>query len=453
MLGAIIGGTASSQAATRARPAGPAPQQAGTSRRCRAGAATAARSGPSPRSGTPGRQRPGVELLDVARACAARRRPRRRSRRGAASRSRRRPHRPGGRAAAPRPAARAAARSAAARRGLPPPARLGAAAQRAEPGARRVDQHPVEGAVGQPGRPRPSRDVHVDRQPVGTACRTSSARCRRSSTASTVPPRWRGQRAEQRGLAAGAGAQVEPARSSAPSSGAPARASAHSWLPSSCTRGAAARARRRSVAGSPPPARCTPYGEYGPRLAAGHQRPAPSRSTGRAGRPGAPPGGRRRRPAPRRALGEVAAERVGERLRRSTAGGRAQRQVADRVVVGAGASRSTHAVQSCSATRRSTALTNPAAPAARLRPRPGRRSWRPRRAAAPGCAAAGRRPAAARRARRRRSARAAGRRTRRSRVEQARGRAACRRRARWRTRRRGRRSRRSRRIAGSARLA
>ncbi len=43
------------------------------------------------------------------------------------------------------------------------------------------------------------------------ACATSSARCSATSTAVTCAPRCGGDRAEQRGLAAGPGAQVEPA--------------------------------------------------------------------------------------------------------------------------------------------------------------------------------------------------------------------------------------------------
>ena len=134
-----------------------------------------------------------------------------RSRPGAASRSRSRPRRRDGRGAARRRAARAAARPApATSAGVAPPARLGPAPQRAQAGARRVEQHPVVAAVasGEVARvadaaPRPA----TPRWPGGPARPGAGAARWRSRRRRAR----RGQRGEQRGLAARAGAQVEPA--------------------------------------------------------------------------------------------------------------------------------------------------------------------------------------------------------------------------------------------------
>ena len=112
----------------------------GTSRRCRAGAATAAPSGPSPRPGMPAGSSGRASTKSTATPRAAGRLGHRhlRSRPGAASRSRRRPRRPAGPPAAPRRAAPAAAGSAAA-------GRDGWRRQR-DSGRRRSEPRPVHGA-------------------------------------------------------------------------------------------------------------------------------------------------------------------------------------------------------------------------------------------------------------------------------------------------------------------
>ena len=106
--------------------------------------------------GHAGQQRRGVLQHHVGPAVQDRRRPPRPSRPAPASRSRRGRRRPGRTASsAAASSARWSGTSADEVPGLPPPARLGPPAQRAEPGARGVDQDPVEG----PGRPRRRRAV------------------------------------------------------------------------------------------------------------------------------------------------------------------------------------------------------------------------------------------------------------------------------------------------------
>ena len=90
----------------------------------------------------------------------------------------------------PRPAARWSSTSADQVVGLAPPARLGPAAQRAQPGARRVDEDPVEGA----GRPRRRGAVGGDDagDAVGAGeatAATSPARCGCRSPATSRAPR------------------------------------------------------------------------------------------------------------------------------------------------------------------------------------------------------------------------------------------------------------------------
>ena len=98
-------------------------------------------------------------------------------------------------------------------------------------------------------------------------------------------PALGGERGEQRGLAAGPGAPVEPAPCRAPPAGALARASATSWLPSSCT--PARPSRTASTApGSPPSVSRTAYGDQRPGTAASSPAAAPRWWTGRAGRRG-----------------------------------------------------------------------------------------------------------------------------------------------------------------------
>ena len=90
-----------------------------------------------------------------------------------------------------------------------PPPRLGPPPQGAQTGARGVDQHPVEGAVGQRRRAA-VRDVHRDRQPVDGPAHELRAvlggfdGVQRAALQADEP-------AQQRRLAAGPGAEVEPA--------------------------------------------------------------------------------------------------------------------------------------------------------------------------------------------------------------------------------------------------
>ena len=125
-----------------------------------------------------------------------------------------RPRRPGGPPAAPRRAAPAAAGSAAAGRpaaGASAPPAGGAAsparctARRPAPGrsdsSGRSGSRPTVAAVGR---------QHGDRQPA-VACSTSRARCSATSTAVTSAPRCAASAPSSAGLAARAGAQVEPA--------------------------------------------------------------------------------------------------------------------------------------------------------------------------------------------------------------------------------------------------
>ena len=96
--------------------------------------------------------------------------------------------------------------------GLTAPARLRPPAQRTQPGARRVDQHPVERALA-PGRTGAVGGHHAEQPGADPGRRraTSAARCSSRSEASSRAPRPPASAAEQRGLAAGPGAQVEPA--------------------------------------------------------------------------------------------------------------------------------------------------------------------------------------------------------------------------------------------------
>ena len=89
-----------------------------------------------------------------------------------------------------------------------PPAGLRAAAQRAQAAARHVGEDPVEGA-GPPGGPGAVDDG--DRRARAVRGR-AAARCGWTSQASRRAPRSPASAGQQRGLAARAGAQVEPAR-------------------------------------------------------------------------------------------------------------------------------------------------------------------------------------------------------------------------------------------------
>ena len=71
--------------------------------------------------------------------------------------------------------------------GLTPPAGFWPAPQRTQPGARRVDQHPVERAAESPGS-RPSTAQHVDRQVRGRSAPPARRAVRCGSTAVTARP-------------------------------------------------------------------------------------------------------------------------------------------------------------------------------------------------------------------------------------------------------------------------
>ena len=343
-------------------------------RRGRAGRRTAA-----------GRRRRSCPATDVSR-----------SRPGAASRSRRRPARPDGRAAAPRRAARAAARPARSRR----PA-CAASGPRAAGAAR---PSPSTGRRAAPGHSRRrSASVRASSTSSSTGQRrvawaTSSARCGRTSFAVSCAPRGRAERGQQRRLAAGPGAQVEPARVAA-------RRAAHRparWRTAGCLR--PARRRARAIASRRPgrrrpgaprtatTARARPVGSATSSVAV-----EPARDRRRGGCAAA----RRRRPAPARSR---PGRRRGRRrsAARSTPGARTAAP-AGAIGDASALSRSTQPSQSSAATRRSTALTKPldrALPvAAGQLDRARHRGVRPAR----GCAAADRRPAAAGRAPARRS--------------------------------------------------
>ena len=263
--------------------------------------------GPAPRSGTPGEQRPGVDAASWPGDDLARSRP------GAASRSRRRPRRPGGPGAAP-PQQLALQRGQLGDVGRrAPPAGLGPAAQRPEPGARRVEQHPVVAAVApaqRRGRRRPAPSTGQRR-----------GRLRRPARRGAGAARWRSARRRARPASAassaalppGPGAQVEPALVAA--------------------RRAARRPARARRAGCPrpaPPAAPAATAASSPGIAAGQahrvRRPRARRSPpasatqlvavepARARRPDGSAAARRRRRAPRSVSASVAAERGGERL-------------------------------------------------------------------------------------------------------------------------------------------
>ena len=94
---------------------------------------------------------------------------------------------------------------------LLPPARLGPASQRPESRARRVDQHPVEGPGSHGGRV-PSYDViSVDAVGAGERVLDELGAVGLGLVGDQPGAAFRGQRRQQRCLAAGTGTQVEPA--------------------------------------------------------------------------------------------------------------------------------------------------------------------------------------------------------------------------------------------------
>ena len=282
------------------------------------------------------------------------RRPRRRSRRCAASRSRRRPRRPGAPRPARCPAAPSAARPAARRRpasGASAPPDGGAArparctARRAAPGRTSPAAHGGSRAVG---------DEHLD---VGLAGAAPGARARRGAA-----PGRRRSAARRRGGRRPAARPCRPGRRTCPARrrrGRPAArgcsSRAASWLPSSCT----AAAPERTDGQPPGVAAVQPDGE---------RRPRPRLAAGLLGQRVAvdPPGDQVH--LGRGVVGQqrglqlgVAAQGVAARPRRSSAGGRWPAPAARRR---SPPSVSSHAPgRRPAATLRSTALTSPEAPA------------------------------------------------------------------------------------------
>ena len=298
---------------------------------------------------------------------------------------------------APRRAARAAVR----------PVRrtsLGWRRQRAS-GRRRSAPRPVQGASSSTrSNPPPApaelpgvADAHVDRPRRAVACATSSARCGRSSLAVDVgAPRGR-----PRVAASSAALPPGPAhRSSQRSSG---RRAAHcgqregAQLAALVLHGGPARRTDATRPGSPP-ARRTAERRVRPGPAAGLRDQLVPARCGRARRPGGSAGARRRRPGPprsRRVTASVGRRRAPRRRPRRSIPGAPCAAPACRS--GDAPSRRVGRSRRPSrpaATRRSTALTKPAArpcPPARARSTvAATAAW-----AESGCAAAGRRPAAA----------------------------------------------------------
>ena len=174
--------------------------------------------------------------------------------------------------------------------GLPPPPRLGTPAQRAEPGARRVDEHPVAGSPG--ARPAPARRPRPPPRcppPPGAPGRPGAARPRRRA----VLPRAR--RRSPR-----AAPPCRPGRRTGRASAGRLRPAAHRPArarPAGCPRPAprpGPRARRRARRGRRRAARRR-TATTGPRR---HPpRPARPRWPGPGGRPASPAAARCPRPA------------------------------------------------------------------------------------------------------------------------------------------------------------
>ena len=243
--------------------------------------------GPVAEVGHAGQQRRGRRRRSTLATRRRARRPRRPgSRPGAASRSRRRRRRRAGRR---RSAARSSSRCSGASAGRSAGGAASApraAAQRAEAGARHVDQHPVEATPAATAGRVPSATTTLVRPGVAGAARArpagpgAAASRRRAAARRAARRARRAARPCRRGRRTG--------RASArrgPSSGAAARASATSWLPSSWTPARPSRTAARAP-GSPPSASRTAYGDQRPGARRPPARAARRRSTGRAGRPG-----------------------------------------------------------------------------------------------------------------------------------------------------------------------
>ena len=374
----------------------------GTSRRCRAGAATAAPSGPSPRSGTPGSS-------GRASTCSSSGWRRSTSPTGTTRLGEVRragdvgEHAAGAQQldAAPSSSSPCSLVEAGQVGGLPAPARLGPPPQRTEPAARRVEQHAVDAARSQRRRAGVGGD-----DASGRRC---GARAGRGGAAPRAPPARAalgGQHVEQRGLAAGAGAQVDPDAVGAVERGG--RERDGDQLAALVLHAGGARLHGGERAGV---ALGEAHGVRRPRARACRRWPSTQLARGGSRRATRCTSGRASSAASARAgLPQVAAERVAERARDPLSGGCA-RAPARRARSSVGASSATQVGE---VLRRDLAqhgvdeADRPGADDARGR---GRRSPRRRRAAGCGCAAAGGRRGAARRAPAGRPWPAAGRRT------------------------------------------
>ena len=177
--------------------------------------------------------------------------------------------------------------------GLTPPARVGAPPQRAETGARCVDQHPVESRV--EAAAAPVDPQHVDRRPR-VFWTTRSARWSAGSTAVTRAPDPAASAASSAVLPPGP-AHRSNHRPASSATGARVSARATNWLPSSWT--SAWPSRTAEIFAGPRRSGTRRTANIGPRC---RRRPRPDlrRSGRRAGPQGAPGGVHRRRRAPRR---------------------------------------------------------------------------------------------------------------------------------------------------------
>ena len=214
----------------------------------------------------------------VSRPSSARRRPRcRPSPTGGASTPRSRPRRPAWSGRWPSAAAHVAVSSA-----HPHPRAAGASGTPDAGAASRgrcTARPPARGRTSRrrvPARPATGRHRHGWRSagPRSTVS-TSRARCGAFSTASSCPP-WMASNAPSSADLPPGPAHRSSHRSSAPSTDGLVSATAHSWLPSSCTDASRSRTGSRPPGSPAPAASRTPYGEYGrPRRRS--WRPAPPR--------------------------------------------------------------------------------------------------------------------------------------------------------------------------------
>ena len=236
-----------------------------------------------------------------------------------------------------------------------PPAGLRAPAQRAQTGARRVDEHPVE----YPAQDRSRGRLPAAHRPEVRGCSAPPGPRGGGdgSTAVTEPPCWAAMAGQQRRLAARARAQVQPAAAVVAHQR---RQGQRRGRPAGCPRPAPVPGRR-----APPPAgrgrrrAGTPRRANSGRRCRPPPRPAARRSAHRAGRPGAPAAARRRRPV-RVEFAGVGAQRVGEGLGDPARVGVHERGMSDRVSAAGGASSATQDASSRPEMVRSTPLTKPA---------------------------------------------------------------------------------------------